>query len=79
VSVQDTDTILGTVYANVAKVEDAARRSRLGGEVQGIEGEAVVTYREPSITKEMRYPRLSQRVKNMTNSLHFWNSSAVNS
>jgi hypothetical protein len=28
--------------------------------IQGIEGEAVVTYRESSITKEMRYYRLSR-------------------
>jgi len=27
-------------------------------------GEAVVLYREPLTTKEMRYPRLSRRVKN---------------
>ena len=33
--------------------------------MQGIEGEAVVAYREPSITREMRYHRLSRRVKNM--------------
>ena len=39
----------------------------LRGEIQGIEGEAVMPYREPSITQEMRYPRLSRRVKNMTN------------
>jgi hypothetical protein len=35
-------------------------------EIQGVEGEAVVSYREPSTTKEIRYPRLSRRVKNMT-------------
>ena len=32
---------------NVAKVEDAVRRSRPGGEIRGVKGEAVVTYREP--------------------------------
>ena len=32
---------------------------------QGIKGEAVVTYREPLITQEMEYHRLSRRVKNM--------------
>ena len=32
-------------------------------QIQGIEGEAVVTYRKPSITKEMRYPRLSRKGK----------------
>ncbi len=47
-------------------------------QIQGIEGEAVVTYREPSITKEMQYYRLSRRVKNMTNQMDFWNSSGVN-
>jgi hypothetical protein len=35
-------------------------------QIQGFEGEAVVTYREPSITQEMWYPQLSQRVENMT-------------
>jgi len=44
----------------------ALQKSRML-QIQGIEGEAVATYREPSITKEMRYPRLSRRVKNMTN------------
>jgi len=48
-------------------------------QIQGIEGEAVVIYREPSITKEMRYPRLSRRVKIMTNFLNSWNSPVVNS
>ena len=38
-------------------------------QIQGGEGEAVVSYREPSKTKEMRYHRLSQTVKNMTNFL----------
>ncbi len=36
-------------------------------ENQDVEGEAVVCYREPSATKEVRYPRLSRRVKNVTN------------
>ena len=31
-------------------------------QIQGVKGEAVVGYREPLTTKEMRYPRLSQRV-----------------
>jgi len=48
-------------------------------QIQGIEGEAVVTYREPSITKETRYPRLSRRVKNMTNLLASRISRLVNS
>ena len=29
-------------------------------------GDAVINYREPLVTKEMRYPQLSWRVKNMT-------------
>ena len=39
------------------------------GEIQGVKGEAVVNYREPLTTKEMRYPRLSRRVENMTNKI----------
>jgi len=34
-------------------------------QILGVEGEAVVLYREPSTTKEMRYPRLSHRVNKM--------------
>jgi len=34
-------------------------------QIQGVEGEAVVIYRELSTTQEMRYHRLSQRVNNM--------------
>jgi hypothetical protein len=34
-------------------------------QILGVEGEAVVLYREPSTTKEMRYPRLSRRVNKM--------------
>jgi hypothetical protein len=37
-------------------------------QIQGVEGEAVVSYREPSTTKEMRHDRLSQGVKNRANS-----------
>jgi len=33
-------------------------------QIQGVEGEAVVIYREPSTTQEMRYHRLSRRVNN---------------
>jgi hypothetical protein len=36
-------------------------------QIRDVKGEAVVTYREPLTTKEMRYHRLSLRVKNMTN------------
>ena len=46
---------------------------------QGIKGEAVVTYREPLITQEMEYHRLSRRVKNMAFLLNFWISPGVNS
>jgi hypothetical protein len=34
-------------------------------QIQGVEGEAVVIYRELSTTQEMRYHRLSSRVNNM--------------
>jgi hypothetical protein len=39
------------------------------GEIRGVKGEAVVTYREPLTTKEMQYPRFSRRGKNMTTSI----------
>ena len=48
-------------------------------QIQGVEGEAVVVYREPETTKEMCYPRLSQRVKNMTIFSYPWNSHKVDS
>jgi len=35
-------------------------------QIQGVNCEAVVIYREPLTTLEMRYHRLSRRVKNMT-------------
>jgi hypothetical protein len=31
-------------------------------QIQGVKGEAVVSYRKPLTTQEMWYPRLSQRV-----------------
>ncbi len=34
-------------------------------QILGVEGEAVVLYREPSTMQEMRYPRLSRRVNKM--------------
>jgi len=36
-------------------------------QILGVKGEAVVTYREPLTTKEMRHPRLSRRVNNSAN------------
>jgi hypothetical protein len=33
-------------------------------QIQDVEGEAVVVYREPSTTQELRRHRLSQRVNN---------------
>ena len=36
-------------------------------QILDVKGEAVVNYCEPWTTKEMRYHRLSRRVKNMTN------------
>ncbi len=35
-------------------------------------GDAVMNYREPLVTKEMRYPQLSRRVKNMPNFILFF-------
>jgi hypothetical protein len=37
-------------------------------QIQGVEDEAVVSYRELSTTQEMRHDRLSQGVKNRANS-----------
>ncbi len=34
-------------------------------QIQGVKGEAVVIYREPLTTQEMRHHRLSRRVNNM--------------
>jgi hypothetical protein len=34
-------------------------------QIHGVKGEALVSYREPLTTKEMQYPRLSRRAKNM--------------
>jgi hypothetical protein len=48
-------------------------------QIQGVEGEAVVCYREPLTTQEMQYPRLSQRVKNMAFFYHLWMSVEINS
>ena len=42
----------------------ALQKSRMP-QILGVEGEAVVLYREPSTTQEMRYPRLSCRVNKM--------------
>jgi hypothetical protein len=39
--------------------------------IQGVMGEAVVVYRKPITTKEMRYYRLSQRVNNTANLMPF--------
>ena len=36
-------------------------------QIRGVKDEAVVNYRDSLTTKEMRCPRLSQRVENMTN------------
>jgi len=45
----------------VAKLTPTLQKSRMP-QILGVEGEAVVLYREPSTTQEMRYPRLSRRV-----------------
>jgi hypothetical protein len=37
-------------------------------QIQGVKGEAVLDYREPLTTKEMRCHRLSRRVNNRANS-----------
>jgi hypothetical protein len=36
-------------------------------QIRGVMGEAVVGYRKPMATKEMRYYRLSQQVNNTAN------------
>ncbi len=46
-------------------------------QIQGIEGEAVVAYHEPSITREMRYPRLSRREKTWQIICNPWNAPMV--
>jgi len=48
-------------------------------QIQGVEGEAVVIYRQLSTTQEMRYHRLSQRVNNMAVFLVFWISLIMHS
>ncbi|MBE9581526.1 MAG: hypothetical protein IMF18_07905 [Proteobacteria bacterium] len=48
-------------------------------QIQGGKGEAVVVYREPLTTQEMRYPRLSRRVNNMAIFLILWISFIVES
>ena len=40
-------------------------------QIRDVKGEAVVTYRESLTTKEMRYHRLSRRVRNMTNQIDY--------
>jgi hypothetical protein len=50
-------------------------RYRLTGEIQGVQGEAVVTYYEPLATMEMGYHRLSRRVNKMEKKKNLYNSS----
>ena len=45
------------VNSDVAKVEDAV-------DAQGVKGKAVVNYAALLTTQQMRYPRLSRRVRN---------------
>jgi hypothetical protein len=40
-------------------------------QMQGVKGEAVVIYREPLTTQQMRYHRLSRRVNNTGGFSHF--------
>jgi hypothetical protein len=69
---------VSVVFVLMAQYTLVLQKSRML-QIQGIEGEAVVTYRESSITKEKPYPRLSRRVKNMTNLPDFWNLPSINS
>jgi hypothetical protein len=48
-------------------------------QIQGVKGEAVVSYREPLTTQEMRHHRLSRRVNNLAAFSIFWISLAINS
>ncbi len=43
-------------------------------QIQDIKGEAVVAYRNPLITQEMGYPRLSRRVNKMKIKIDFCTS-----
>jgi hypothetical protein len=43
----------------------ALQKSRMP-EMQGVKREAVVVYADPLTTQQMRYPRLSRRVNNIT-------------
>ncbi len=43
-------------------------------QIQGIKGEAVVAYRNPLITQEMGYHRLSRRVNKMKIKIDFCSS-----
>jgi hypothetical protein len=44
-------------HPDVSTFTPTLRKSRMP-QILGVEGEAVVLYREPSTTQEMRYPRL---------------------
>jgi hypothetical protein len=48
-------------------------------QIQGVKGEAVVSYREPLTTQEMRHHQLSPRVNNLAAFSIFWISLAMKS
>jgi hypothetical protein len=48
-------------------------------QIQGVEGEAVVSYRELSTTQEMRHDRLSHGVKSRANSSAVQDATSVQS
>jgi hypothetical protein len=56
---------MGRAQKNAGDFTLALQKPRML-QICGVKGEAVVTYREPLTTKEMRCPRLSRRAKNMT-------------
>ena len=53
-----------TRQQNIAVLPLTLQKSRMP-QIQGVKGEAVVIYREPLTTQEMRHHRLSRRVNNM--------------
>ena len=63
--VKDFMTYLA-VEKNVAEKTLPMQKLRML-QIRGVKGEAVVNYRESLTTKEVRYPRLSLRVEDMTN------------
>ena len=71
--------IIGLWHLNIIGIRDftlSLQKSRML-QIQGVKGEAVVIYREPLRTKEMRYPRLSRRVKKTRQTLRTISNSQI--